>query len=151
MFGFKRGQGSTEYLVLLAVALIVALVAIALLGWFPGVSSDTRESQSRTYWSSAQPFSITEYKVNGTTVQLTLLNTKSKKMTLTNVSFDGTDLGVPSTTFSGGEEKTVTGTLATSCGSPGNLFEYDVVLTYDVGGLTGVKQTGVKPLIGKCS
>jgi len=30
------GQGATEYLVLLAVVLIVALVSVALLGFFPG-------------------------------------------------------------------------------------------------------------------
>ena len=56
----KNGQGATEYLVLLAVVLIVALVSVALLGFFPGMASDAQMTQSRTYWTSAQPISIIE-------------------------------------------------------------------------------------------
>jgi len=53
-------QGATEYLVLLAVVLIVALVSVALLGFFPGMASDAQMTQSQTYWSSASPISIVE-------------------------------------------------------------------------------------------
>jgi len=55
-----RAQGATEYLVLLAVVLIVALVSVALLGFFPGMASDAQMTQSKTYWASAQPISIVE-------------------------------------------------------------------------------------------
>jgi len=55
------GQGATEYLVLLAVVLIVALVSVALLGFFPGMASDAQITQSRTYWSGASPISIVEW------------------------------------------------------------------------------------------
>jgi len=54
------GQGATEYLVLLAVVLIVALVSVALLGFFPGMASDAQLTQSQMYWKSAQPISIVE-------------------------------------------------------------------------------------------
>ena len=54
------GQGATEYLVLLAVVLIVALVSVALLGFFPGMASDTQMMQSQMYWRSASPISIDE-------------------------------------------------------------------------------------------
>jgi hypothetical protein len=49
------GQGATEYLVLPAVVLIVALVSVALLGFFPGMASDAQITQSQAYWQSAQP------------------------------------------------------------------------------------------------
>jgi len=55
-----RAQGATEYLVLLAVVLIVALVSVALLGFFPGMASDAQITQSRAYWQGAQPVSIVE-------------------------------------------------------------------------------------------
>ena len=57
------GQGATEYLVLLAVVLIVALVSVALLGFFPGMASDAQLTQSQTYWRSASPISIIETNV----------------------------------------------------------------------------------------
>lgn len=57
---FARAQGATEYLVLLAVVLIVALVSVALLGFFPGMASDSQITQSQMYWQSATPISIIE-------------------------------------------------------------------------------------------
>ena len=55
-----RAQGATEYLVLLAVVLIVALVSVALLGFFPGMASDAQITQSQMYWQSASPIAIVE-------------------------------------------------------------------------------------------
>jgi len=57
---FLRAQGATEYLVLLAVVLIVALVSVALLGFFPGMASDAQIAQTQAYWSSASPIAVTE-------------------------------------------------------------------------------------------
>ncbi|MCX6769736.1 MAG: hypothetical protein NT051_03580 [Candidatus Micrarchaeota archaeon] len=54
----SRGQGATEYLVLLAVVLIIALVAIALLGFFPGLADDSRLNQNRVMWKSKSPIAI---------------------------------------------------------------------------------------------
>jgi len=56
-----RAQGATEYLVLLAVVLIVALVSVALLGFFPGMASDAQVAQSQAYWQGASPIAITEW------------------------------------------------------------------------------------------
>jgi len=55
-----KAQGATEYLVLLAVVLIVALVSVALLGFFPGMASDAQITQSQMYWKSASPIAIVE-------------------------------------------------------------------------------------------
>jgi len=45
---------------LLAVVLIVALVSVALLGFFPGMASDAKVTQSQMYWKSATPIAIVE-------------------------------------------------------------------------------------------
>lgn len=60
-----RAQGATEYLVLLAVVLIIALVSVALLGFFPGAAADTQLTESQIYWRSASPLSITEIDAYG--------------------------------------------------------------------------------------
>jgi len=52
------GQGATEYLVLLAVVLIVALVSVALLGSFTGTVGDAQMSQSQIYWRTMQPIGV---------------------------------------------------------------------------------------------
>ena len=60
-FGIMKGQGATEYLVLLAVVLIIALVAVALLSFYPGMASDAQATESQIYWKSASPIAITEW------------------------------------------------------------------------------------------
>ena len=47
-------------MVLLAVVLVIALVAITLLGFFPGTSADNQIAQSKTYWQSTAPISIVD-------------------------------------------------------------------------------------------
>jgi hypothetical protein len=56
----RLGQGATEYLVLLAVVLIVALVSVALLGFFPGMAGDAQITQNQIYWRSATPIAVVE-------------------------------------------------------------------------------------------
>ncbi len=147
-----KGQVSTEYLVILAVVLIVALVVIGLLGWFPGIGGGTLEQQSKSYWAAASPFAIIAYKISGTTAELEIRNMGTEKITLTDVSFAGTSLAVPQTVFNSGESKKVTGTLGMTCGSAGTGFSYaNITFTYTQGTITGNKQTGDKPLVGKCS
>jgi len=60
-----KAQGATEYLVLLAVVLIVALVSVALLGFFPGIGKDAQVTQSEIYWKSASPIAIVESAADG--------------------------------------------------------------------------------------
>lgn len=96
------GQGATEYLVLLAVVLIVALVSVALLGFFPGMASDAQLTQSQMYWRSASPISLVEsgaFYYSGTNyAYLRIRNSGAYPIRL--VGFVGAN-GVSATLFSG--------------------------------------------------
>ena len=150
-----KGQGATEYLVLLGVVLIVALVAIALLGFFPGLSSDTRETQARSYWSGiANPFQIKDYSYSGTTLTLVLRNSRSERLTVNNITLNDGSASVwfvPSDGVIGaGQTKTYTISGMPSCSS-GSVFEVNVDIRYTTkDGVTNV-QHGEKPLVGKCA
>lgn len=147
----RKGQGATEYLVILGVVLIVALVVIGLLGWFPGLGGATQEQQSAAYWQGTTPFAVKAFKLSGTSVSMTLQNQLSEQLTLTEIFLTNDDLGVADTVFQGGEQKTITGTLGATCGSSGARFNYTMVLQYNQAGITGINQTGAKELIGKCT
>ena len=55
----SKGQGATEYLVILGAVLLVAMVVIALLGWFPQVGGPGRERESESYWKTANGIRLT--------------------------------------------------------------------------------------------
>jgi len=97
---FLKGQGATEYLVLLAVVLIIALVAIALLGFFPGMASDAKATQSKAYWQSASPIGVVEgigYTYNdhwadyGNAIIITLQNNGGETIELLGIGYPNTD------------------------------------------------------------
>ncbi len=53
-------QGTIEYLIILAIIIVLALVVVAFVGSFGSNISGMSETQSQTYWQSAQPISILE-------------------------------------------------------------------------------------------
>jgi len=159
MIGNKKGQGSTEYLVLLAMVLIVAMVAIALLGFFPGLAGDTRATQSASYWSgTARPFAIKDHTLaTGATSPITLqiqnLDSDTKQITaieLYGLGVNRTNSSV-NTYLTGGQVVSIVARTASGSCTTGSPYEFNVTITYStVGGLAGAKQIGTKSLIGTC-
>lgn len=149
-----KGQGSTEYLVILAVVLVVALIVIGLLGQFTGFGSAGLEQQSKAYWQGTSPFSILNAKVTNTSVQLEVMNKLSQKLTLTDLTFDAGSINASlgNVSFAPGQTRVISGSAGLPCGVPGSTYQVDVVkLVYNVGGVTGQTQVGDKALYGKCA
>jgi len=154
-----RGQGSSEYLIVLAVVLVVSLVTIVLVGGFPAMGGDARKAESSQYWiGSAKPFSITEQTQINDTVFITLLNTESTRFVLRNITlttgnrtFSPLDMPTDGFTMGGGVRKTITISNMTRCNETSyDEYEYDVHITYDTSDIAGKSEYGSKPIIGKC-
>ena len=154
-----RGQGATEYLVLLAVVLIVALVSIALLGFFPGLASDAQITQSAAYWKSARPFAILEHSatVSPANVTLVIQNIDSTgPITISNINVStasGTsDVLAGSYILASGDTKSysipLTGIIP---GDVGSVYSLNVKIAYTTQYGTANTQFGSKPIIGKYS
>lgn len=147
-----KAQVSTEYLVILAIVLVVALVVVYLVGGFAGMGAGTMEIQSQQAWATAAPFSVTVLKQSGSTLEMELRNTDVDTLILTRISMDGAMVFSTNTTFASGEKKVVTATVGTACGATGSAFSHqNVVLTYNKGGISGKTQVGARALIGRCS
>jgi len=52
------GQGATEYLVILAVVLVVGLMVVTLLGGFTSSAGDAQDAQNEMYWQSRTPIAV---------------------------------------------------------------------------------------------
>jgi hypothetical protein len=146
-----HGQGATEYLVLLAVVLIIALASIALLGFFPGMASDARITQSTSYWrGEARPFAILEHTITGATGNATIiLQNKDALGTsiITNLSV-GNGTNTTSTTFAPGESRAINIRYGPT-GTAGTIYDLSVNITYTTPGGVLTKQFGAKNLVGK--
>jgi len=151
---YMKGQGATEYLVLLAVVLIIALVSIALLGFFPGMASDAKITQSNSYWrGEARPFAIIDHQINTSGAGTLILQNveASGALTITaivNSNTTGTSLSSTQVTFGSGETKNISISAAPT-GTSGSVYDFGLVITYTSPNIAGLKQYGAKNIIGK--
>jgi hypothetical protein len=154
----SKGQGATEYLVLLAVVLIVALVSIALLGFFPSLSTDAKITQSASYWKGARPFSILSHtaSVSNGNISLLIQNTDAtgtstiKAIGLNSSGYmNWTSYPAPGLAIGPGDQM---GTFADAdfSGTAGNVYEYQVTINYTgADGIDTIQYGGIKTLMGK--
>jgi len=151
---YSKGQGATEYLVLLAVVLMIALVSIALLGFFPGLAGDAKKTQSDSYWKSARPFGVVEHTQAGagTTFTIMVQNNDPDQRKITALAAEGgCTLAAQTALLNAGEKKQYVLASCTACGATGAAYEHYLNITYDTNDLTSLKQIGTKPLVGKCT
>ena len=149
-----RGQATIEYLVLLAVALIIALVVFGLIGFVPGLAGSLQERQSRLFWSSQFPVAIKDYKFTPTGSEFFLQNVADFTLTIISIEMGGQGPASPSPSpakLLPGESKKFTFSGIT-CTTSGTNVQFDnITISYDVtGGISGQKERGDLSLIGRC-
>jgi len=151
-----KGQATVEYLVLLAVAIIVALVIFAFMGWVPGFAGSLKERQSKLFWSSTYPIQIRDYKITNTTSSFLLQNVGDSKIEVTAISMNNqTDSTLSpsgnSARLAQGQSILFTAN-GVNCSVAGDIFEFEgVSITYDtIGGIQDQQLTGDRSLVGRC-
>ena len=151
-----KGQGTTEYLIILAVVIVIALVVVGVLGFLPGMGTGVTESQSKAYWASQSPLAVTDWKLTSTASDATVVmkNQSSSKVTVTALKFhNGTTQFAPTvtaTTFNAGEEKVVPMSVSQPTCTGGQAYNMDFNVTYSTPNISGKVESGSVGLIGRC-
>jgi len=170
-----KGQGATEYLTIFGVVLVIALTAIVLMAFFPGLSGEARAKQSSIYWrGAATPIAITEAQLvhPGTETYSRfyfVMQTRGVESivftggTVTVNNGTGTQVGViadenknyptnlplsPGQERAAGTSSSAYHILDFAC-TPGVQYELFLALNYTYDGST-LTQTGAKPLTLTC-
>jgi hypothetical protein len=147
----NKGQGTTEYLIILAIVIVIALVVVGVLGGFPSLGAGITQAQSKAYWSSTQPLAIIEWSIPSSgTGSLVFQNQTANVITLTDINWNGTSIGTFSTAIAAGGKATVSDTDMTCGVSGGQPFSRTVGYTYTTPNLPGLKFNGVQPVVGTC-
>ena len=128
----KKSQTATEYTVILAVVLIIALIVVGVLGGIPAIGGAARTRASSSYWQAAD-IGITAYSFDGDAVGgddvLVIRNNQDDTITVNSISLEGSQIYSTATVFSPGEEKTIN--VNYDCGgNAGNRFTFSVEINY---------------------
>jgi len=152
----RRAQAAIEYLIILAVVVIIALIVIGVIGGFPGMTRGISERDSAAYWAGAD-IGITRYYVSATSgaSQLVIRNNRLFQINLTGIKLDGGSNILNYTNgvlISPGSAVLVnlTGQVC-GAGTAGQTFSKNVEIDYK-DATYGVTYTfiGEKPLVGTC-
>ncbi len=83
-----KAQGSAEYLVLLAAALLIALAVVGILAYYPSTGEEAKKTQSDIYWTKAYPIAVIDAQGYASQHVITVKNLASEKIYL-----QGIDIG----------------------------------------------------------
>ncbi|MCX6775794.1 MAG: hypothetical protein NT130_03035, partial [Candidatus Micrarchaeota archaeon] len=155
------GQAAIEYLIILAVVVIIALIVIGVIGGFPGMTRGVSERDSAAYWAGAD-VGITRYYVKGTgdavSSQLVIRNNRLFTINLTSITFDaganlvnGTSIASGFLISPGSAVLVVLNfTPGAPCSSTQSFSKNAVILYKDATYGVAYTFTGEKPLVGTC-
>ncbi len=154
----RLGQGSTEYLVILAITLFLALVVLEVVGFFPSFSYDAQVGDSIQYWgNAASPIAIIDFKQTGSSFSAVVENRASANLHLTGFGLTPASPTAP-VTFQpasalpvlppGG--RAMLSLTTVSCAGR-QTISYGVQINYSTDQVAGLTQTGVKPLYVTCA
>ncbi|MFA5108814.1 MAG: hypothetical protein WC492_04780 [Candidatus Micrarchaeia archaeon] len=149
-----KGQAAAEYLVLLAMVLIVSLIGLLLVGGFGDSGASSMDANSKTYWSgAANPFTIDEWAQIGSTVYLKITNKKTDRVILKKIYVGDieADLGT-GWTIGPGSHRNISISGFSACNAVSyDYYSYNVTFQYDTTDIAGRTQIGAKPIAGKCT
>ena len=89
----RKSQTSTEYLVILAVVIVIALLVVGILGGIPGIGGGASRSTSKAAWSS-QPIGVTNWVVDTLGTHLELRNNLPETVTINSITLEDKELSV---------------------------------------------------------
>ena len=124
---FKKSQTATEYLIILAVVIIIALIVVGVLGGIPGIGKGASARASAAYWRSAD-VAITDFAISASGTDTVIIKSNLRNtITVNDLIVNSVDLA-SGETLSSGASRTYTGSIA-AC-TADQTFSYTVSITY---------------------
>jgi len=142
-----RGQLSTEYLVIIAIVIVIALVVVAIQGYFmEGSAQSINPKPYIDYWRTQRDVGLMDWKVDEAGgIAVAVRNHVSETIQITSILVDGQELLSQSLSLMTGMRETICG--QTTLGK-GTYFK-DVIITYtNVRYGTTFTVKGEKPIMG---
>jgi len=144
----RKAQASTEYLVILAVVIVVAVVVAGLMGNFISFGGQTSDRQSKLSWENAEIGLLDWVMSSDGQDVLVVRNNIGYDIFINNITVEGVSQSV-NTSVSVGEKRTIKSDWA-SC-EQDSSYSYSVSFDYtNVEFELDKTFTGVEMIIGTC-
>jgi len=124
----RKAQAATEYLIVLAVVVIIALIVVSITGGIPGIGKGAAGRASAAYWATAD-VAINSYGVSeGGADSVAIKNNLRSPISVSAVVINGVDLETATSTLGVGGTVSYSGAIATC--TAGQAYAYSVSITF---------------------
>ena len=148
----RKGQGTIEYLVIIAIVIVIALVVVGLLLQVMNSGSGVPETQAKASWKSVEPIAIIDWGQSGEVLTLVLQNNSGASIGFNDIYVTSTDYNnAAATSLAAGATKVVT-VAVTNCVS-GSKFSYPkagITIDYNTVNIDNKTQNAIADIIGTC-
>jgi len=145
----RKAQASTEYLVILAVVIVVAVVVVGIMTNFIPLGGQTSDKANKIYWQNAEIGLLDWLMSSDGQDSLVVRNNGQYDIYIQNITVDTASSSV-NETLAVGQQKTVRSDWV-SC-NKGSPYSYSVSFLYDNAefNLTGKTFAGIEKIVGNC-
>jgi len=157
-----KGQGTIEYLVIIAIVIVIALVVVGLLLQVMNSGSGVPETQAKATWKSVEPFAIIDWGKSGQELTLVLQNNSGETTGFNNFQLTSdanisagaanSDANISAKSLATGGTYTITVDTGDDCAS-GTKFSYPksgITFDYNSPNINNKTQNAVADIIGTC-
>lgn len=147
------GQGTIEYLVIIAIVVVISLVVVSLLINIVGQSGGVSEESAKIAWKMATPFAITDWSMDADGVLTVVLKNNSDKIVYFNYMNIGLDQNTASFSLPVGQTRSVVIDTEDTYAS-GTNYSYkkaDITIDYNTIYIPNSRQYAPTDLVGKAS
>ena len=147
-----KGQGTIEYLVIIAIVIVIALVVVGLLLQVMNAGSGVPETQAKATWKSAEPFAIIDWGQDDNLLTVILQNNSGATLEYNDMNLTSSNQSTATAeSVAAGATKTVTFDV-TSC-TAGNKFSHvksGISIDYNTANIDNKTQVALADILGTC-
>ena len=129
MLKLKNTQTAVEYLIILAIILLISVIVMSILFDFSGFTGIHKRSASSSYWENAD-IGIMQWTANGTNIRIIIRNNLPYAFELQNITLNSFLVNNSAITFDPGEENEITGAFDAGVYNRNEPYEADVIIAY---------------------
>lgn len=147
----KKGQGTIEYLVIIAIVVVIALVLATLIFDIIGDAGQISESQSIQSWRLAQPWAIDEWVMTSDgNLTMVIRNNSFERQEFNDVNIGNiqSEEGAGRVAPGGTINRTVPTGITYQSGSPFSILADEIIFDYNSGNISHRKQYGAANIVG---
>jgi len=128
--GFRKlAQTATEYLVILAVVIVIALIVVSIMGGIPGIGKNGQDKAEQVFWQTAD-IALESYANSNTTgMKITVKNNLREGFTIDSFELNNNNIIASQIYIETGESKALSLVGVPGCVA-GQTFSYNVVINY---------------------